>query len=83
MFLLAMFGAGRIELLIVVVVIVVPFWKIFNKAGYPASLSLLMTVPLVNVILLYYLAFASWPALVAHPTNLAGEGQDQWPKANG
>jgi hypothetical protein len=40
---------------------VVPFWMIFKKAGYHPALSLLILVPLVNVILVYFLAFAPWP----------------------
>ncbi len=46
-----------------VVVLVVPFWKISTKAGYSGWWSLLMLVPLVNLIYLYYLAFSNWPAL--------------------
>lgn len=42
-------------------VVALPFWFIFSKAGYSKWLSLLMVVPLVNVILLYFLAFAKWP----------------------
>lgn len=42
---------------------VVVFWKICSKAGFPASLALLMLVPIVNIILPFYIAFAEWPAL--------------------
>lgn len=57
------FGAGQlIFLLIWIVVIIVPFWKIFSKAGFSGWLSLLMLLPLVNLIMLYFLAFARWPA---------------------
>jgi hypothetical protein len=40
--------------------IIVPFWQIFKKAGWPAQFSLLMLVPLVNLIMLYVLAFSTW-----------------------
>jgi hypothetical protein len=40
---------------------IVPFWMIFKKAGYHPAVSLLIFVPLVNVILIYFLAFAPWP----------------------
>ncbi len=40
---------------------IVPFWKIFGKAGFPRMLSLLMIVPLVNVVVVFYVAFARWP----------------------
>jgi len=42
------------------VVAVVPYWKIFEKAGFPPALSLLMYVPLVNLIVLYYVAYSDW-----------------------
>ena len=41
---------------------VIPFWQIFKKAGFTPWLSLLMAVPLVNFVSLYFLAFAPWPA---------------------
>ena len=63
----SMFGPpGPMELIMIVVmvsVIVVPFWKIFSKAGFSGALSLLMLVPLVNLIMIFILAFAPWPAL--------------------
>lgn len=42
---------------------VIPFWKICAKAGFPGALSLLMLVPLANVIFPFYIAFAQWPVL--------------------
>ena len=59
-----MWMPGPIEIMIVLItplVIVVPFWKIFSKAGFPAWLSILMLVPLANLLLLFFLAFAEWP----------------------
>jgi hypothetical protein len=47
----------------VLLVCVIPFWKIFRKAGFPPALSLLMPIPGVNLVLLYILAFADWPSL--------------------
>lgn len=55
---------GFIQLLAVIIVIaiqIVPFWKIFLRAGWSPWMSLLMVVPLVNLILLYVLAFKQWP----------------------
>ena len=37
-----------------------PFRVIFNKAGFPPILSVLMMVPLVNLILLYFVAYSEW-----------------------
>lgn len=48
---------------LVSVSIVVPYWKIFKKAGFAPELSLLMIVPLANVIIPFFLAFSEWPAL--------------------
>jgi hypothetical protein len=50
-------------MLMMVAVVIVPFWFIFSKAGYSKWLSLLMVVPIANVILLYFLVFAKWPSL--------------------
>ena len=47
--------------LIYVAVWVVPFWKIFPRAGWSSALSLLMLVPLLNFVLLWVLAFKRWP----------------------
>jgi hypothetical protein len=44
-------------------VALVPFWRIFSKAGLAKQLSILMLVPLLNLGVLYYLAFADWPSL--------------------
>jgi hypothetical protein len=40
--------------------LIVPYWRIFSKAGFSGWLSLLMVVPLANFIVLYYVAFANW-----------------------
>ena len=42
---------------------VIAFWKICSKAGFPGPLGLLMLVPVANIVLPLYLAFADWPAL--------------------
>ncbi|NUQ27463.1 MAG: hypothetical protein HOQ35_02960 [Acidobacteriaceae bacterium] len=38
--------------------VVIPFWQIFKKTGFPAPLSILMLIPVVNLILLYVIAFS-------------------------
>jgi len=43
-------------------ILIIPFWQLFSKAGYSGWWSLLMIVPLVNLITLYVLAFSSWPS---------------------
>jgi hypothetical protein len=52
-----------IILLFCIVPVILPFGKIFAKAGFPSVLGVLMIVPLVNFILLFFLAFSEWPAL--------------------
>ena len=42
--------------------VVLPFWFICRKAGFPGVLSLLMLVPLCNVVLVFILAFYDWPS---------------------
>jgi hypothetical protein len=48
-----------------IIVLVVPFWMIFKKAGFAGALSLLMIIPLVNLIMLYVLAFSRWKTVPA------------------
>ena len=58
---------GALLMLIFAVLIILPFWFIFSKAGFPQWLSLLMVVPIVNVIMLYVFAFSDWPSLQKKP----------------
>jgi branched-subunit amino acid transport protein AzlD len=52
-----------IIILIITLSVVLPFMKIFKKAGFPSALGVLMIVPLVHFIMLFFLAFSEWPAL--------------------
>ncbi|HEC83508.1 MAG TPA: hypothetical protein ENI46_03345 [Firmicutes bacterium] len=52
-----------VALLITGIIIVLPFWFIFSKAGFPGALAILMIIPFVNLVMIFYLAFAEWPAL--------------------
>lgn len=58
-----MWPFGPLMMLVMAAVVILPFWFIFSKAGYSKWLSLLMVVPLVNLFLLYFLAFSRWPSL--------------------
>jgi hypothetical protein len=49
-------------MLVLALIIVIPFWRICQKAGYPGLLGLFSVVPLANIVLIYFLAFARWPA---------------------
>jgi hypothetical protein len=46
-------------------IVVVPYWVIFKKAGFQPILSILMLVPLVNIVILYIVAFSGWKAAPA------------------
>jgi membrane protein DedA with SNARE-associated domain len=52
-----------ITLVIWVAVFLVPAWKIAKKAGFHGAWSLLMLLPLVNIVMLWVFAFVRWPNL--------------------
>ena len=67
---IAFMSPGPMEMLVVLfisafafILPVIAFWKICSKAGFPGALGLLMIIPITNIILPLYLAFAEWPAL--------------------
>jgi hypothetical protein len=43
------------------VAFMVPAWRITKEAGFSGALSLLLLVPLVNVIAIWVFAFVKWP----------------------
>jgi hypothetical protein len=51
--------------LVILLLVISPHWFIFKKAGFSPWLSLLMFVPLVNLFMLYFLAFARWNVVPA------------------
>jgi hypothetical protein len=53
------YGPGWI---VVALIAVVPFWRLCQRVGYSPWLSLLMLLPIANVVLLYFIAFAEWPS---------------------
>ncbi len=52
---------GILMCLIVAIIKVLIFCKIFSKAGYCWALGLLMLVPIANIIMPFVLAFGNWP----------------------
>jgi hypothetical protein len=52
--------AALVAFCVFIPIFLVPYWRIFSRAGFPGPLALLMIVPLVNLIVLYYVAFARW-----------------------
>ncbi|HXW76928.1 MAG TPA: hypothetical protein VEJ20_05910 [Candidatus Eremiobacteraceae bacterium] len=57
----AFFGIWGIVCLAVFVIMLIAYWKIVERAGYSGALSLLVLVPIVNVIMLLVFAFSEWP----------------------
>lgn len=47
--------------LISIAIIIVPGWLIASRAGFPGVLSLLLLIPVINIILLWVFAFIKWP----------------------
>ena len=58
-----MFGFGPFWMLLIAAVVVLPFWRICTKAGYSGWLSLLVLIPVINVVFVYFLGFSEWPSL--------------------
>jgi len=40
----------------------VAFWKILGRMGFPPWLAIIASVPIVNLVLLYYVALNPWPS---------------------
>ncbi|MFC6197152.1 hypothetical protein, partial [Ponticaulis profundi] len=53
-------GVG-IFYLVIFIFMIVCWWRIWSKAGFSGAWSLLMFVPIANLISFIYLAFAKWP----------------------
>ena len=70
-------GLGATELIIILFIslfsiagLVVPaiaFWKICTRLGFNGALGLLMLIPVANLVLPLYIAFASWPTCKSDP----------------
>jgi len=56
------FGNG-IFAIAVVAALLYPYIRIVRRAGYSGWWSLIMFVPIVNIIMLWVFAFAKWPAI--------------------
>ena len=39
----------------------VAFWKILGRMGFPPRLAIMASIPVVNLVLLYYVALTPWP----------------------
>ena len=57
------FGFWGLGWPVMALIAVIPFWRISARVGLSPWLSLLILIPMVNLIFLYILAFGEWPAL--------------------
>ena len=48
-------------ILVFVLGIIVPFWKIFQRTGIPPILAILAVIPLVSFVFLWIVALKKWP----------------------
>ena len=65
--------------------LILPYWRIFSRAGFSGWLSVLTLVPVVNLIVLYYVAFAKWnvrPEPVLRRTAKKCEQCGRWESAD-
>jgi uncharacterized membrane protein YhaH (DUF805 family) len=66
--LLVMIFAVFIYLVVMVLVLIIPTWRICNRAGYSGAISLLHLIPGVGTLIVFaILAFGTWPAGEAAP----------------
>ncbi len=60
------FGLWFLVILAIMAFTIWIYWRIAAKAGYPGAYSLLMLVPVVNLVLLIVFAFTDWPIEVTN-----------------
>ncbi|MCP3176965.1 hypothetical protein MJO47_07590 [Desulfuromonas sp. KJ2020] len=56
-----MWGGHWLWMLVIGIVVVIPVWRICQRAGFPGWLGILILIPVANLFLLYFIAFADWP----------------------
>jgi len=54
---------GFVPLILLLILVVVPCWKIWTRTGNSGAWSLLMVLPIINIVSLWVLAYKRWPAL--------------------
>ncbi|MDX1755504.1 MAG: hypothetical protein R3175_05520 [Marinobacter sp.] len=65
MFGYTMWAGHGLWLLAFAIVVVIPVWRICQRTGFPGWISILVLIPLLNLALLYFIAFADWPSNTA------------------
>ncbi len=61
MFGYTMWAGHWLWMLVIAIVVVIPAWRICQRAGFPGWMGTLILIPFVNLVLLYVIAFADWP----------------------
>lgn len=57
-----MWAGHWLWMLVIAIVVVIPAWRICQRTGHPGWLGILVLIPVINLIFLYFLAFTDWPA---------------------
>lgn len=62
----ATIGAGLVLFialfsLAIFIFVIVVYWRIVSKAGYSGAMSLLLFIPIANIIMIIIFAFSEWP----------------------
>ena len=62
---------------VTLIVLAIAFYRLYQKAGFSGAIGLLMLVPVVNLGVALYLAFAEWPVVaeLAHVKLVAASAQ--------
>ncbi len=71
-------GIALIFVLAIFLFTIVIYWRIAAKAGYNGALSLLLLIPLVNLIMICIFAFSEWPIERALKVARGEGGPPQW-----
>ena len=53
---------------------IVAFWKILGRMGFPPWLAIMASIPIVNLVILYYVALNPWPGASRPSAPADGQG---------
>ncbi len=57
-----MWAGHWLWMLVMAILVVVPAWRICQRIGYSGWMGILILIPMLNLVFLYFIAFADWPA---------------------
>lgn len=57
-----MWAGHWLWMLVMAILMVVPAWRICQRIGYSGWMGILILIPMLNLVFLYFIAFADWPA---------------------